>query len=61
MEFIEKTCVGCGTHYLCHSTHIEINLYCTSSCKNNHSLLVEDDSHAKTEGGAVNASKKERV
>lgn len=43
MEFVEKQCVGCGYDYLCFKDYVDTSLYCTSSCKENHSLFSDED------------------
>lgn len=39
MSLIEKQCIGCGTYYPIPVDAAETSLYCTSTCKENHSLF----------------------
>lgn len=38
-EIIERQCIGCGSTYVFHNELLAVSLYCTSSCKKQHSLL----------------------
>lgn len=41
-ELLEKQCVGCGSEFSIPVDANESNLYCTSSCEENHSIFIPE-------------------
>ncbi|MEK5149080.1 MULTISPECIES: hypothetical protein [unclassified Psychrobacillus] len=48
MEFTdltEKQCIGCGNFYSIPTEVAMISLYCCSTCKENHSIFMAEDTN----------------